>query len=188
MTTSATPKNEERAARDRLKAIQRARAANAKASARRRADVIRDELSRPRAKDCRCPITPHSTHEAAARIRCQVHRRPLGLPDPRRDPPQAWNMTTATVPSRTSRSHAADLDNRSRAEAEYEALWAMSRSERIDAIWHSQLTMRRLCQWSSRAQHEVSLLGGELAWIAMRTPEWAEITNEAGVDPEEVDP
>jgi hypothetical protein len=63
MTTSATPKNEERLARDRLKAIDRARAANAKASARRRADVIRDELTRPRAKDCRCPITPASTIE-----------------------------------------------------------------------------------------------------------------------------
>jgi hypothetical protein len=64
MTTSTTPKNEERAARDRLKAIERARAANAKANARRRADVIRDELTRPRAKDCRCPITPASTIEA----------------------------------------------------------------------------------------------------------------------------
>ena len=63
MTTSTTPKNEERAARDRLKAIERASAANAKATARRRADVIRDELGRPRAKACRCPITPASTIE-----------------------------------------------------------------------------------------------------------------------------
>jgi hypothetical protein len=102
-------------------------------------------------------------------------------------------MTTSTVPSRTSRSHAADLDNRPSAEAEYEALWAMSRSERIAAMWHSQLTMRQLCQWSSRAQHEVPLLGGELAWIAMRTPEWAEAANNTTVDyvpadHEEVDP
>ena len=63
MTTSTTSKDEERAARDRLTAIERARAANAKATARRRADVIRDELARPRAKDCRCPITPGSTIE-----------------------------------------------------------------------------------------------------------------------------
>ena len=62
MTTSIT-KNEERVARDRFKAIERARAANAKASARRRADVIRDELARPRAKDRRSPITPASTVE-----------------------------------------------------------------------------------------------------------------------------
>jgi len=63
MTASITPEGEERAARDRLKATERARAANAKASARRRADVIRDELASPRAKDCRCPITPASTLE-----------------------------------------------------------------------------------------------------------------------------
>lgn len=63
MTTSTTPKNEERAAHERLKAIERARAANAKATARRRADIIRDELARPRAKDCRCPINPATTIE-----------------------------------------------------------------------------------------------------------------------------
>jgi hypothetical protein len=63
MTTSVTPKNEERAARDRLKAIERAPAVNAKASVRRRADVTRDELARQRARDCRCPIMPHSTPE-----------------------------------------------------------------------------------------------------------------------------
>ena len=63
MTASSTSKNEERAARDRLKVIERARAANAKAPARRRGDVIGDELARPRAKDCRCPITPVSTLE-----------------------------------------------------------------------------------------------------------------------------
>ena len=61
MTTSTSPENEERAARARRKALERARAANAKANARRRAHVIRDELARPRAKDCRCPITPAST-------------------------------------------------------------------------------------------------------------------------------
>lgn len=63
MTTSTTPRGEERAARDRLRAIKRAPLARDKANARRRADVIRDELSRPRAKDCRCPIMPGSTLE-----------------------------------------------------------------------------------------------------------------------------
>jgi hypothetical protein len=29
------------------------------------------------------------------------------------------------------------------------------------------------------AQHEVPLLAGELAWIVMRTPEWAETTRDA---------
>jgi hypothetical protein len=63
MTASTTPKCEERAARDRLKVIKLARAGKDKANAHRRADVIRDELARPRAKDCRCPITPQSTLE-----------------------------------------------------------------------------------------------------------------------------
>jgi hypothetical protein len=56
----------------------------------------------------------------------------------------------------------------------YRALWAMTRDERIAAMWRGELTTRQLCQWSSRAQHEVPLLGGEFAWIAMRTPDWAE--------------
>jgi hypothetical protein len=55
----------------------------------------------------------------------------------------------------------------------YRAPWAMTRDERIAAMWRGELTTRQLCQWSSRAQHEVPLLGGEFAWIVMRTPEWA---------------
>ena len=63
MTAPTTLKAEERAARHRLKAIQRAQAAKTKATARRRTAAIRDELARPRAKDYRCPITPQSTLE-----------------------------------------------------------------------------------------------------------------------------
>ena len=63
MSVNTTPQAEERAARDRLHAIKQARAAKAKADARRRAAVIREELARPRAKDCRCPVTPDSRLE-----------------------------------------------------------------------------------------------------------------------------
>jgi hypothetical protein len=63
MTLSSTPQSEERSARERVRAIQRARAAKAKADARRRAAVIREELARPRAKECSCAITPDSTLE-----------------------------------------------------------------------------------------------------------------------------
>jgi hypothetical protein len=63
MNAPTTPLTEERAARSRLRAIKRAHAAKAKAAARRRADVISDELARPRAKECSCPITPESTLE-----------------------------------------------------------------------------------------------------------------------------
>ena len=63
MTLDTTPRTEERAARQRIRAIRRARAAKAKADAGRRATVIREELARPRAKGCRCPITADSTLE-----------------------------------------------------------------------------------------------------------------------------
>ena len=64
----------------------------------------------------------------------------------------------------------------------YRALWAMTRDERIAAMWRGELTTRQLRQWSSRAQHEIPLLGGEFAWIAMRTPDWAEASNKVGAD------
>jgi hypothetical protein len=63
MTAPTTRRGEERAVHDRLEAIERAHAANANTNAHRRADHIRDELARPLAEDCRCPITPHSTLE-----------------------------------------------------------------------------------------------------------------------------
>jgi hypothetical protein len=63
MTVPSTPQSEERAARERVRTIRRARAAKAKADASRRATVIREELARPRAKECSCPITPNSTLE-----------------------------------------------------------------------------------------------------------------------------
>ena len=63
MTVDTTPQSEERAARECIRAMQRARAAKAKADASRRAAVIREELARPRAKEYRCAITPDSTLE-----------------------------------------------------------------------------------------------------------------------------
>ena len=65
----------------------------------------------------------------------------------------------------------------------YRALWAMTRGERIAAMWRGELSLRQLCQWSSRAHHEVPLLGGEFAWIAMRTPDWAETNDKLGAEP-----
>jgi hypothetical protein len=59
-------------------------------------------------------------------------------------------------------------------EQQLAALWAMSPAERIAAMWRGDLTLYQLTRWSSRAQHEVPLLGGEFAWIVMRTPEWDE--------------
>ena len=55
-----------------------------------------------------------------------------------------------------------------------DALWAMSPADRIAAMWRGDLTLFQLTSWSSRAPNEVPLLGGEFAYIVMRTPEWAE--------------
>jgi hypothetical protein len=65
------------------------------------------------------------------------------------------------------------------ASAEYRRLWAMTPAQRVAAMWRSELTVRQLCQWSSRAPREIPLLGGEFAWIAMHTPEWAEAADDA---------
>jgi hypothetical protein len=75
----------------------------------------------------------------------------------------------------------------------YRALWTMTRDERIAAMWRGELSLGQLCQWSSRAQHEIQLLGGEFAWIVMLTPEWAEASNQLAADDvpadrQEVDP
>jgi hypothetical protein len=54
------------------------------------------------------------------------------------------------------------------------ALWAMTPAERIEAMWAGRLTLSQLTEWSSQRPDEVPRLGGELAYIVMRTPEWDE--------------
>lgn len=63
MTGPTTPRTDERVARIQRRALERARAAKTKSNAPRRANVIREELARPRVEECRCAITPHSTLE-----------------------------------------------------------------------------------------------------------------------------
>jgi hypothetical protein len=45
-------------------------------------------------------------------------------------------------------------------------------------MWRGDLTLYQLSRWSSHTQDEVPLLGGEFAWIVMRTPEWAEAADD----------
>jgi hypothetical protein len=59
--TSTTPRPEHPATRQ--DALQRARAGQAQAAQSQRAEIIREYLPSPRAKGCRCPITPLSTRE-----------------------------------------------------------------------------------------------------------------------------
>jgi hypothetical protein len=64
-----------------------------------------------------------------------------------------------------------------------EALWAMTPTERQQAMWRGELSFFQLCEWSARAPHEIPRIPtdltpagepGEFAWIVMHTPEWAE--------------
>jgi hypothetical protein len=84
----------------------------------------------------------------------------------RRHPPPSRTALALNIPVGETRDQQLD------------ALWAMSPAERVAAMWRGDLTLFQLSRWSSRAQHEVPLLGGELAWIVMRTPEWAEAADE----------
>jgi hypothetical protein len=62
LVVTEAEKGEDRA-RARLKALERARAAKVMANARRRDEIVREELSRERAKDCHCAIPLGATAE-----------------------------------------------------------------------------------------------------------------------------
>ena len=59
-------------------------------------------------------------------------------------------------------------------EDEMRFLWSMTAAEREAAMWRGELTVVQLREWYARAPGEVPLLNGELPWIAVLTPEWAE--------------
>jgi hypothetical protein len=65
-------------------------------------------------------------------------------------------------------------DERERRERGSRQLWAMTAAQREAAMWRGELTFAQLREWYARAPQEVPLLGGELPWIAVLTPEWAE--------------
>jgi hypothetical protein len=54
------------------------------------------------------------------------------------------------------------------------ALWKMSADERVAAMHRGELTWGQLCEWASRAPHEVPRLNGEYWFIAATTPEAAD--------------
>lgn len=57
------------------------------------------------------------------------------------------------------------------------ALWRMKPGQRRAAMWAGALTGEQLYEWAKKAPHEVPLINGEFAFIAVKTPEVAE-TNE----------
>ena len=54
-------------------------------------------------------------------------------------------------------------------------LWEMTPAEREAAMWRGDLSFDQCCAWARRAPHEVPLINGEFAFIAVTTPEVAEV-------------
>ncbi len=54
-------------------------------------------------------------------------------------------------------------------------LWEMTPAEREAAMWRGELTFDQCSAWARRAPHEVPLINGEFAFIAISTPEIAEL-------------
>src|SRR4051794_23787426 len=88
-------------------------------------------------------------------------------------------MANAIDNSNFEATMAAELERGS----QREALWAMTREQREAAMWRRELSYFQLTEWSAKRPHEVPRLAtdltpageaGELAWIVMTTPEWAE--------------
>lgn len=64
--------------------------------------------------------------------------------------------------------------DRARAEREqrFAHLWRMTRAERIAATWRGDLSLAECLAWSRRLPDEVPLIGKEIAYIVMHTPDW----------------
>src|ERR1700733_3351080 len=112
----------------------------------------------------------------ATPIVADASRRRTG-PDQAPDP-QGATMPQQTTPTVSRTALALSIPVGEAREQQQDALWAMSPTERVAAMWRGDLTLYQLSRWTSRAQHEVPLVGGEFAWIVMRTPEWAEAADE----------
>ncbi len=54
-------------------------------------------------------------------------------------------------------------------------LWEMTAAEREAAMWRGELTLDQCSAWARRAPHEVPLINGGFAFIAITTPEIAEL-------------
>ena len=56
-----------------------------------------------------------------------------------------------------------------------EALWRMTAAERVAAMYRGDLTLCQCLAWAARYPDEVPTLNGEWWFIAIRTPEVAEL-------------
>jgi len=54
-------------------------------------------------------------------------------------------------------------------------LWEMTPAEREAAMWRGDLSFDQCCAWAQHAPREVPRINGEFAFIAVTTPEIAEL-------------
>jgi len=59
------------------------------------------------------------------------------------------------------------------------AFWAMTPDERVAAMRRGELNLAQLAEWSRQAPNEVPMLNGTWEWIAIKTPEVAEVNERA---------
>ena len=70
------------------------------------------------------------------------------------------------------------LAAKDRLRAGSEALWTMTPEQRVEAMWAGELNRYQLYEWAKRAPHEVPKINKEFAFIALLTPEVADIDHD----------
>jgi hypothetical protein len=78
---------------------------------------------------------------------------------------------SATAPHPYAARHAVHIELSDEDKA---ALWAMSLDQRITAMWAGELSHGQLLEWTHVRPDQVPSLGGEIAWLMMFTPEFAD--------------
>ena len=53
-------------------------------------------------------------------------------------------------------------------------LWAMSKTERIEAMHAGRLSLAQLAEWSGARPDQVPRIGNEFAWLVIHDPVWCE--------------
>ena len=76
--------------------------------------------------------------------------------------------------TRRSPGLAVPTPNPTREEAK-RRLWQLTRDERVQAMRSGRMPLWLCLHWASRAPHEVPLIGNEWEFIAIFTPEVAEV-------------
>jgi hypothetical protein len=104
----------------------------------------------------------------AATHTAREHRRPS---HPRPD--------TAPIPAPVSARPIPALDAGPITSEQSAELWAMTKTERIEAMNAGRLSLAQLAEWSGARPDQVPRIGNEFAWLVIHDPVWCEPTRPA---------